>query len=422
MSAKALSLSISISIAASIQGWAFQANDRVHALADKTVTIIRQSNDQKYQASLLSDVAALLARNREHELAFERFDEAIGKVPKDDTECQLCNIAENLAAAGFYDRAIGTAEKIRDDKQYDENKADGCLWVITRRMLDRKDWDQAKTNCDNIQSPLKRSVALADVAVSNFNRGELQIAESILDKAIATAAKCKEREGQSLLALRFIVQALARGNLKAYASHIVAKETLNAKLVWDWIEIRAMEVECGNVEGVKRASREIHERAKYGLLYLAEAQANAGLVDDARDTARLMLEDEFYHLTVREVAKGFIRAGRLDEALELNETIDQAQRFQDSYYQTLLDVAKLDVEKSNVKRTSELLTKAREIVCSFDWQFSLSDFQAVGEVHGRVGFDSELEAWADSLENPYAKATALIGLANGILDRAKQHQ
>ena len=407
---------------------AAQRNERVHGLTEKALAVIRESNDEEFQARLLSDAALLMARNHEEEAAHELFDEALEKIPEDDSYNQLSRIAENQAYAGLYVEALRSADVIRGDKddQYGDDEADLCFSSISRAMARRADVDLARTTCRKIQQELWRSYALAELAVANFKRGDTETAQSLVDDATKTANTIADN--QRLLAVEFMVGIFVRGGMQECAHKLVADEVLRAMSAHDWGRVRSMEVECANVDGVRRANREVKKRSdsplvdEFSLMAVAEAQAKSGLGDDARETAKSLVEYQHYELTAGHVAEAFIKAGRLNDALDMIETINQSERKRDAmtYGRTLLDLAAAYFEKGDVEKAKELLNKSRQHVQAMELALYRSDFATVGEAHGVLSFDAEYEAWANSLESPYAKATALIGLAIGILDREQK--
>ncbi len=382
-----LLISFIVAYSFAIPGWGCQTDERVHEFCNKSLAVIRESDDGRFQARLLSDIALLRARNHEEESSFEIFEEASEKVPKYDSYNQLSDIAQNQAEAGLYVEALRSADVILGDEedQYEDDEADVCFSSISQAMSRRADVDLAQTTCGKIQQELWRSSAQAKLAVEFFKRGDTEAAQSLVNDATKTANTIADN--QRMLAVEFMVEIFVRGGMQEFARKLVADEVLRARSAHDWGMVRNMEAECANVDGVRRANREVKKRLdnpivdEQSLKAVAEAQAKAGLVDEARETARALSNYEFYDLTARKVAEAFIRAARLNDALEINETIDLFERDSWPYYETSLDVAVADFEHDNPKRAKALLKKAREHVQSMELALQRSDFAAVGEAH-----------------------------------------
>jgi hypothetical protein len=70
-----------------------------------------------------------------------------------------------------------------------------------------------------------------------------------------------------------------------------------------------------------------------------------------------------------------------------------------------------------VDKAKQLLSQICESLVHSGDNYLRTAFSAISKTYVAIGLNAECEAWIDTLEAPYAKATALLGLANGILDR-----
>ncbi len=420
--------------------WAFvascfgrQTDDRVHALGEKALAAIRDS-DTDNQAKFMSDVALIMARNGEQEAAYELFEQALTYIPEKDRSSQLAHVAGGMAAAGFHRDAIQIVLRIRADEQYNEDEADWVLLSIARHEAEGGVLDRAEDLSLSIADDWCRPLALADVAVVANRQSDIVRTERLVRRSIFYANQIDSRSIR-MGVLQQLVEIYAGGGLRDSALEIIAREKANAKeSTHAWARVQSMESTCGNVDGVRNAHANRlrlmdipfvrwggHDETHYST-DLAEAQARAGQLEEACETAKLVATYEYHCLTAREIAKAFIKMGRLDEALAINETIDPVKRDGWTYSQTLLDVAVAEFQNGNVLRAQELLEETRYHVQQFDPTQSNSNIDSVARIHGKLGFDSEGETWVNALQSPYAQAVALIGQANGILDRAKQNR
>jgi hypothetical protein len=145
---------------------------------------------------------------------------------------------------------------------------------------------------------------------------------------------------------------------------------------------------------------------------LAEAQAQAGLLDEALETAKGLVHTEDYALTAVHIADACISAKRFDDALAILNSAEQVNPSEWLISHTRLAVSEAYREMGDEPAAKRLFDKVHEGGHVFK--------QSIGRYYGRFGMASDAAEWIATLESSEDKATALIGLANGILDREAQ--
>ena len=401
----------------------FQSKQRVRDLAEKALAVIRQSNDEQYQAKLLSEVALLLSRNGDPDSAQLLFKTSLAQIPDGPRSNQIVDIAKNLARAGLFEESQLAASRARN-KETTDFQPWRCLSEIVEVVAFEGDCVQARMICDGIGNDHYRALGLIQLAVVAFNRGDKASALTLINEAVRLAANVRE-EPFPLLTEEIIVERVTRAGLKELIPELVEQVIDDWRSNERWTFVMLIEAQCGNEDGVLRAWEEQKKTpiSPYSheimLDDLVLARVTAGHVDDARETARELENSSNYALTARIVSKALIDAKRLMDAQNMIEAMRESDRNSWPYFQTMLDLAEAHFSNGNNDSAKGFLTDARERAMHMKLAPHRSDFAAIGEVYGQHGLEAEFETWANALESPYAKATAFIGLANGILKRDK---
>ena len=335
----------------------------------------------------------------------------------------LSTIGQNQARAGYFDQALATSDLIKEHGAPNKSDVEACLMTIAIEMAKRQQFVSAEETCHRLGIGLERTLALTKLAVNLFDAGEFDKSKSIIHDAIESS----DRESNSfsqMLAYHAVLAAMKKTGMNKDVSDLLAKKRNSIVRPIEWWYLGQLVAEFGSLEDTKYiASQHVEQLSmphadEMGLSLLAWAQANAGLVDDAQMTCMQLEKWSGFGLAASRVAEACIRAGRLSEAADLVERIKD-KRVGYGYIQTMLDIAAAAVTKGNVELGKKYLKTSRSFLVSDKVQDKRDEvYLLAGQFHGKFGMDNEFESWIESIESPDAKAYALIGLANGMLNRA----
>jgi hypothetical protein len=181
-----------------------------------------------------------------------------------------------------------------------------------------------------------------------------------------------------------------------------------------------------NIEGVQRAGEDylnsLDKESSAGRARvsasLAKAQARAGLVDEAREKSKSeALIGYFYDLAVREITNAYIRRNSFDDAQATINSLEDSEENRRTIISLLLTLASARMEKGEEQEALKLLTRTQELAQTVD-PYPIPDWSFfVAKQYAELGLGEECAGWIGSLTPASKQASALIGLANGILDR-----
>lgn len=402
---------------------AAQKNERVTELADKALSIIRSSDEAWSRARLLSKVALLLASNEEIDASAKIFDEAIERISSEELCSQLLEVAEQLADAEFFDRALSLVREAPKHEDCIGSQVDRSRAEIARSMARNDCWELAKSTCDEIKDHGIKSQTLANLAVIAQRQGKRNSAEVLLDDAVAVANSISN-SASKFSARAFIVETFIDSRFHDVALELTAMSAAEANDAYGWLGVLGMEADCGNVDDVRTAHEKYKAFSKspddeYLLHYLAVAHANNGQMDDAVKALNELskLEGNQYRYGVTTFVGVLIRTDHLDEATKWAEKLPMDEDGRRDH-RPFLDIAMARFRFGDLSAATDLLQDTCERVRSQKPSFYGLEFFDVGHASGIIGLDDEFERWVENLDSSNAKSLALIGLGTGILYRA----
>ena len=413
--------------------------DSARDIANQALSILRPLSEQWTSKPILySKIAVILARAGDRETALEVFQEAIEHLDADELvkSSELCEIAINQSRAGLDDHALATQETISTEFFYPEGYFnERCLLGIAESLAHRGNLANARAIAHRIKCGDDRCYIFARLAAISNEKGQKEECRQFVSDAVDCIKHDSPAsdEWASTLAPR-VVYELVEGRLMDDAAEIVAAVAASADDEYDWNGLVEMQGMCGNVDGVRSAAAELMKFSDslldqpFCTLHLAQAQAKAGLFEEACENARVIRDDndEFYEYgsAVRYIAQEYIKQNRLAEALAINRTISENDHSRPYYYDTLLEIAVAEYNRGNQEEAKELLAEVQRSIAgitSYNGHPSwFNDLEFIAQVFGEIGLREDLEKWAESFESPYAKVSALIGLASGLLNSTKK--
>ncbi len=304
----------------------------------------------------------MIAQNDEKDKSLRLFLEAENKVPQTDSSDLLQDIAVAEAQAGLLDKALRLVDKIVSREKDSHDTSNSTLCEISKGTIERGDVETAKRIAMRIDDDTIHCEVLAQIAVVCNKHGDTDTANSILKEAWALAVSDDNKNTQ-IRSFHAIVRTITPG-MRASAQEIANElDVLVETPPQCWLGISAWTY-VGDVQAFQRSVDEYEDERHMRLFAedfncaLAAAQANAGLLDKAKQTANGAVASSGYKIMAAIIAREFERAGRLDEALQMAETIPDKDNDGGYYYiHVVLDVARDYYDQGDKARAQELLDK-----------------------------------------------------------------
>ncbi|MFZ5877095.1 MAG: tetratricopeptide repeat protein [Nitrospirota bacterium] len=314
----------------------------------------------------------------------------------------LWDIVTPMAKAGDVEKALDFIARVPQDYVQDYAR-----WGVVRGQIAAGDLDGASKTAESMVGRHPKSLALAEIARSEFERG-------------------KAGEGRARL------QGAARIAVDIPGSFI------QGDALW---QIASVQASVGDLEPALETARFIRAEGmrQHALGLILSARADAGDVDGVRRTAAIYAngaDDEQNSYANCLIAKASSRAGDVEGARRLIDTFDADDR--------LCALNVISIDRAAVGDITEALQAAREME-SGSWRkdsalHEISEYQAkMGDVRGAVQTISQIRSerskadalhdlaksaasqgggasdfrWASRIKEPFQRASVLLGIAEG---------
>jgi tetratricopeptide (TPR) repeat protein len=428
------------------------ADIAVGAVRTGNTTVISQAvnlaHDKTY---VLGEVADEQARAGELESASRNLREAIQLDEQLSTRVHLSLLVSQLAAAWarHNDTSVAIAEFERLPGEY----RDSAIAGIAQVRAEEGNANEAHRTLDMIKLQFRRDWVLGRIAEVQGSSGDLQGAirttEGIVDRRIKLVTRAKlaalqaVREGSGEAANMFLNE-LESSFPKDKASkdslmRVLAVEQVNAGLINEGLRTAAKiqdyilqqevhgaavkkHLEAGDLQAAIAQCQEIghpHTRID-SLLAIAARQAKNGDRQGASESYAQALEaalasqyKEGVPSAIAEIVRAQGESGDLGGALRTLQSIPSEWDYTSSRDEALIAVALAQLRIGSANEALETI----EGVGEFDLPEGL---RRLSEGHAKLGDAEGALAWIATLESASFKAHALLGVAEGLLERAEQ--
>ena len=288
-------------------------------LCEQAAVSARAIDAVEMRAQALIMVARVQAQAGQRETAASLCDEALiaARAIKNHVSRAgvLREVVEALAHVGQYDKAIATARALDDTS---------ALSVVAEALAQAGLWEQATTTARMITQKEIRASALSTIAKALDQAGQLKAAANLCDEVIATA-----RAIDDMSTLSVVAEALAQAGLWEQATTtarmITQKEirasalSTIAKTLAQAGQLKAAANLCDEAIATVRAINYAKSNLVFSLM--AEAQAQAGLWEQATATAGMIDNKEKRASALSAVAKALAHRGLWQQATTIARTI-----------------------------------------------------------------------------------------------------
>lgn len=275
------------------------------ALREASEIALKQANHQYFWTSrVLRQIGELQIQARD-------FDGALRSIQgcsrdESDREAGTLHLAKALAGAGKWERALDMLRLLGTDHGWDQDGVDDDVrlqWI--EYLIETADLDRAAEAFEQLKSSQNRSIGLRKLAVACATSGDASRAAERFALAVAATAAMKEpfdrarglwEIGEAQLTvgsvdaakttIRRLVDAIDPKDASAHIHALREAAVLTAKAN-DAEAARQLFQRAVAAAGIVDSRNRIDE-----LIFIATAQAGVGYINDARQTAAMLMGDE----------------------------------------------------------------------------------------------------------------------------------
>lgn len=318
---------------------------------------------------------------------------------------------EKAGAAETFQRAIALATGLTDFRAGPQGRVTALCQIAAAQA-------QAGEPAAALETMKQAMQGSDEPDLLNIAVGQARI--GALDLALTKADAIKDA-WRRVYALTFIADAIAESGNRAKAEELYSKaRTVSLTIPNDYDRTRSLQgvgkaqlaagFEPAALETVKGMTLQSSETWDLQLL-IVKAQVASGELKNARTTADLIRVPWMKQTALREVALGLGRAGDLKAALEIVDPMQggiQAQTFE--------DLSSILVERGELEPALQM---ARRIDMT---EPAGRAMRKVAQAQVSRGDENGALAWAAVEKGSLQKAYALLGIAEGILDKERRNR